>query len=127
MQNSEVNLRTLHQLRALGIKISMDDFGTGYSSLSYLRSFPFDKIKIDRCFIKGLGEGSESDAIVQAVAGLADSLGMTTTAEGVETREQLDLVRELGCTDVQGFYYSPPVPAQELDRLLRPERKTAAA
>ncbi|MFZ1921075.1 MAG: EAL domain-containing protein [Xanthobacteraceae bacterium] len=127
MQNSEVNLRTLHQLRALGIKISMDDFGTGYSSLSYLRSFPFDKIKIDRCFIKGLGEGSESDAIVQAVAGLAESLGMTTTAEGVETREQLDLVRELGCTDVQGFYYSPPVPARELAEFLKPDRKTAAA
>jgi EAL domain-containing protein (putative c-di-GMP-specific phosphodiesterase class I) len=127
MQNSEVTLRTLHQLRALGIKISMDDFGTGYSSLSYLRSFPFDKIKIDRCFIKGLGDGSESDAIVQAVAGLANSLGMTTTAEGVETREQLDLVRELGCTDVQGFYYSPAVPARDLARLLKTEQKIAAA
>lgn len=127
MQNSEVNLRALHRLRALGIKISMDDFGTGYSSLSYLRSFPFDKIKIDRCFIKGLGDGSESDAIVQAVTGLAESLGMTTTAEGVETREQLDLVRELGCTDVQGFYYSPPVPARELAEFLKPDRKTAAA
>ncbi len=127
MQNSEATLRTLHQLRALGIKISMDDFGTGYSSLSYLRSFPFDKIKIDRCFIKGLGEGSESDAIVQAVAGLANSLGMTTTAEGVETREQLDLVRELGCTDVQGFYYSPAVPARDLAKLLKTEQKIAAA
>ena len=127
MQNSEATLRTLHQLRALGIKISMDDFGTGYSSLSYLRSFPFDKIKIDRCFIKGLGEGTESDAIVQAVAGLADSLGMTTTAEGVETREQLDLVRELGCTDVQGFYYSQPVPVRELGKLFSGARKIAAA
>jgi predicted signal transduction protein with EAL and GGDEF domain len=118
MQNSEVTLRTLHQLRALGIRISMDDFGTGYSSLSYLRSFPFDKIKIDRCFIKGLGDSTESDAIVRAVAGLADRLGMTTTAEGVETREQLDLVRNLGCTDVQGFYYSPPVPVRELSKFL---------
>ncbi len=115
----------LHQLRALGIRISMDDFGTGYSSLSYLRSFPFDKIKIDRCFIKGLGDSSESDAIVQAVAGLADSLGMTTTAEGVETREQLDLVRKLGCTDVQGFYYSPPVPARRACRSFLPRRSTA--
>jgi diguanylate cyclase (GGDEF)-like protein len=129
MQNSEVTLRALHQLRALGIRISMDDFGTGYSSLSYLRSFPFDKIKIDRCFIKGLGDSSESDAIVHAVAGLADSLGMTTTAEGVETKTQLDLVRSLGCTDVQGFYYSPPVPAGELARLLagKVDRKTEAA
>ena len=129
MQNSEVNLRTLHQLRELGIRISMDDFGTGYSSLSYLRSFPFDKIKIDRCFIKGLGDSSEADAIVHAVAGLADSLGMTTTAEGVETRAQLDLVRSLGCTDVQGFYYSPPVPMRELSQILakQPQKKVAAA
>jgi EAL domain-containing protein (putative c-di-GMP-specific phosphodiesterase class I) len=118
MQNTEATLKTLHQLRSLGIRISMDDFGTGYSSLSYLRSFPFDKIKIDRCFINGLGDSSESDAIVQAVAGLAMSLSMTTTAEGVETREQLDRVRELGCTDVQGFFYSPPVPMRELAQIL---------
>ncbi len=114
MENTEANLRTLHGLRALGIRISMDDFGTGYSSLSYLRSFPFDKIKIDRCFITGLGDDNELAAIVQAVAGLAQQLSMTTTAEGVETRTQLDRVRELGCTDVQGHFYSPPVPAREL-------------
>jgi EAL domain-containing protein (putative c-di-GMP-specific phosphodiesterase class I) len=107
----------------------MDDFGTGYSSLSYLRSFPFDKIKIDRCFIKGLGDSSEADAIVHAVADLADRLGMTTTAEGVETRAQLDLVRSLGCTDVQGFYYSPPVPMRELTEILAKhlQKKVAAA
>jgi len=129
MQNSEVTLKVLHQLRSLGIRISMDDFGTGYSSLSYLRSFPFDKIKIDRCFIKGLGESSDAGAIVEAVAGLADSLRMTTTAEGVETREQLDLVRKLGCTDVQGFFYSPPVPVHELTKILaeEPRGKIAAA
>jgi diguanylate cyclase (GGDEF)-like protein len=114
MENTEANLRTLHGLRGLGIRISMDDFGTGYSSLSYLRSFPFDKIKIDRCFITGLGDDNESAAIVQAVAGLAQQLSMTTTAEGVETRTQLDRVRALGCTDVQGHFYSPPVPAKEL-------------
>ena len=118
MENTEANLRTLHGLRALGIRISMDDFGTGYSSLSYLRSFPFDKIKIDRCFITGLGDDNESAAIVQAVAGLAQQLSMTTTAEGVETQTQLDRVRELGCTDVQGHFYSPPVPAKELAALL---------
>ena len=127
MQNSEVNLRTLHQLRALGIRISMDDFGTGYSSLSTLRSFPFDKIKIDRCFIKGLGDNSESDAIVRAVAGLADNLGMTTTAEGVETEQQLGRVRDLGCTDVQGFFFSPPVPVSDLTWLLAIESATVAA
>jgi EAL domain-containing protein (putative c-di-GMP-specific phosphodiesterase class I) len=117
MQNTEVTLRTLHSLRSLGIRISMDDFGTGYSSLSYLRSFPFDKIKIDRCFISGLGDSAESAAIVQAVAGLAQSLRMTTTAEGVETRAQLDRVRALGCTDVQGYFYSRPVPAHELAKM----------
>jgi diguanylate cyclase (GGDEF)-like protein len=118
MHNTEATLRTLHQLRALGIRISMDDFGTGYSSLSYLRSFPFDKIKIDRCFVSGLDDSAQSAAIVRAVADLADSLSMTTTAEGVETRAQLDRVRELGCTEVQGYYYSPPVPLAELKKKL---------
>lgn len=127
MQNSEVTLRVLHQLRALGISVSMDDFGTGYSSLSYLRSFPFDKIKIDRCFIKGLGHSSESDAIVRAVASLANSLDMTTTAEGVETREQLDLVRRLGCTDVQGFFYSAPLSARDLSAMFTKQRKASFA
>ena len=105
----------------------MDDFRTGYSSLSYLRSFPFDKIKIDRCFIKGLGQSSESDAIVSAVVGLANSLNMTTTAEGVETREQLDLVRRLGCTDAQGFFYSPPVSSNELSTMFTKRRKVSFA
>ena len=128
MQNTEATIRSLHQLRSLGIRISMDDFGTGYSSLSYLRSFPFDKIKIDRCFINGLDDSSESAAIVQAVAGLADSLKMTTTAEGVETREQLDRVRQLGCTHVQGYFYSPPVRVQELGELFaRHAGKSVAA
>jgi diguanylate cyclase (GGDEF)-like protein len=118
MQNTDTMLATLHQLRALGLRISMDDFGTGYSSLSYLRSFPFDKIKIDRCFIKGLENGAESAAIVQAVAQLARSLNMTTTAEGVETSQQLKLVRSLGCTEMQGYLFSRPVPIEEASRLL---------
>jgi diguanylate cyclase (GGDEF)-like protein len=117
MHNTENTLKTLHQLRSLGISISLDDFGTGYSSLSYLRSFPFDRIKIDRCFISGLGSNSESTAIVKAVTSLAESLSMTTTAEGVETQAQLDQVRELGCTDVQGYFYSKPVPVEELTRM----------
>ena len=129
MQNTDATLRTLHQLRALGIRISMDDFGTGYSSLSYLRSFPFDKIKIDRCFVSGLDESEQSAAIVRAVADLAESLSMTTTAEGVETLAQLDRVRELGCTEVQGYYYSPPVPLAELMKTLakRASKNEAAA
>ncbi len=129
MQNTDVTIKMLHQLRSLGIRISMDDFGTGYSSLSYLRSFPFDKIKIDRCFINSLDDSAESAAIIRAVAGLANSLSMTTTAEGVETRQQLDRVRALGCTDVQGYFYSPPVNVESLTKLFaaRAEKTIAAA
>jgi len=129
MQNTEVTVATLHRLRHLGVHISMDDFGTGYSSLSYLRSFPFDKIKIDRSFVKGLGEGEESAAIVRAVAGLAQSLHMTTTAEGVETEQQMQQVRSLGCTEMQGFLFSPPVSLDRVARLfeLRAESKRGAA
>src|ERR1700674_1937375 len=118
MQNSEQTLNTLHQLRGLGIHISMDDFGTGYSSLSYLRSFPFDKIKIDRCFISGLAESEESVAILRAVAALATSLNMRTTAEGVETPQQMRQVQALGCTEMQGFLFSRPQPLDAVTRLL---------
>jgi diguanylate cyclase (GGDEF)-like protein len=110
-------LETLHRLRELGVRIAMDDFGTGYSSLSYLRSFPFDKIKIDRSFIDRIGDAS-SLAIIRAVTGLSESLGMATTAEGVETAEQLDRVRSEGCTEVQGFLFSKPQPASEVNRML---------
>ena len=89
----------------------MDDFGTGYSSLSYLRRFPFDKIKIDQSFIRRSSESADSLAIVKAVIGLGHSLGLTTTAEGVETEAQLSMIREQGCTEVQGFLLSPPLPA----------------
>jgi predicted signal transduction protein with EAL and GGDEF domain len=119
MQNSEATLVTLHRLRELGVSISMDDFGTGYSSLSYLRSFPFDKIKIDRCFISGLAAGDDSVAIVMAIAGLAKNLGMVTTAEGVETRQQLQQVKALGCSEMQGFLFSPPRRMDELLPLFR--------
>jgi diguanylate cyclase (GGDEF)-like protein len=119
MQNSEATLATLHRLRELGVKISMDDFGTGYSSLSYLRSFPFDKIKIDRCFISGLASGDDSVAIVLAIAGLAKHLGIATTAEGVETRQQLQQVKALGCSEMQGFLFSAPRRIDEITQLLR--------
>ena len=108
MQNTEATLIALHRLRQLGVRISLDDFGTGYSSLSYLRSFPFDKIKIDRCFIRDLPDDTHAAAIIQAVTGLADRLGMVTTAEGIETEEQRVQVRLLGCTEMQGFLFSPP-------------------
>jgi EAL domain-containing protein (putative c-di-GMP-specific phosphodiesterase class I) len=118
LQENETTLATLHQLRALGVKISMDDFGSGYSSLSYLRSFPFDKIKIDQSYISKMSEKEESIAIVRAVTGLGSSLGIATTAEGVETREQLERLRSEGCTEVQGFYFSVPRPANEIAGLL---------
>jgi diguanylate cyclase (GGDEF)-like protein len=123
----ETTLAVLHQLRSLGVKIAMDDFGTGYSSLSYLRSFPFDKIKIDRSFIQGMAQDESSSAIVRAVVGLSSRLGMTTTAEGVETAEQLDEVRAEGCTEVQGFYFSAAKPASELSGLITSVRQRDAA
>jgi len=118
MHNNDATLAMLHQLRSLGVRISMDDFGTGYSSLSYLRSFPFDKIKIDQTFVRDLVEKPDSIAIIRAVAGLGHSFGMTTTAEGVETQQQLDQMRAEGCTEVQGYFYSKPLPASDVAQLL---------
>lgn len=123
LTENDANLAILHQLRDLGVAISMDDFGTGYSSLSYLRSFPFDKIKIDRSFVRDLGERSDCAAIVRAVANLGESLGIVTTVEGIETREQLDQVLAEGCGEGQGFYISAPVPIGET-RLLLDQRRT---
>jgi diguanylate cyclase (GGDEF)-like protein len=119
LQQKETALAVLHQLRGLGVRIAMDDFGTGYSSLSYLQCFPFDKIKIDRSFVKDIAENANSLNIVRAVAALAKGMGMTTTAEGVETREQLDRIVSEGCTEMQGFLCSRPVPAQQLEQWLR--------
>jgi len=116
LHNREATLAVLHQLRALGIRIAMDDFGTGYSSLTYLQSFPFDKIKIDRSFVKNITENSSSLNIVRAVAALANGMGMTATAEGVETAEQLHSIASEGCTEMQGFLFSRPLPAAEIER-----------
>jgi diguanylate cyclase (GGDEF)-like protein/PAS domain S-box-containing protein len=116
--NGESTLATLHQLRALGVRISMDDFGTGYSSLSYLRSFPFDKIKIDRSFVHNLASDEDSMAIIRAVTGLGNSLGMATTGEGVETREESDYLKSQGCTEAQGYLFSKPKPASEVHLML---------
>ena len=118
LAETEANLAILHQLRELGVSISMDDFGTGYSSLSYLRSFPFDKIKIDRSFVKDLAQRSDCVAIVRAISGLGRSLNITTTAEGVETVDQLDWLRAEGCNEVQGFLFSAARPAAEIGQLL---------
>ncbi len=122
LRQRETTLAVLHQLRALGIRIAMDDFGTGYSSLTYLQCFPFDKIKIDRSFVKDIAENTGSLNIVRAVAALANGLGMTATAEGVETSEQLDRITAEGCTEMQGFLFSKPLPAHEIERLFLSER-----
>ena len=121
LRDNEQTLHTLHRLRAIGVRICMDDFGTGYSSLSYLRSFPFDKIKIDRSFMRDLERRGDSLAIIKAVIGLGQSLGMSTTAEGVETEEQLKAVREQGCDEVQGFLFSPPLEVPQVLQLLAKE------
>ena len=122
LANSETNLATLRRLRALGIGISMDDFGTGYSGLSYLRAFPFDKIKIDRSFISELGESTDCMAIIKAITNLGSSLGIPTLAEGAETEKQFAQLREAGCTEMQGYSFSRPVPASEIAELLSSRR-----
>jgi len=127
MQDSFATLATLHQLHDLGVRIAMDDFGTGYSSLSYLKSFPFDNIKIDRSFIDGISEKEDCIAIVQAVTNMAQQLNIKTTAEGVETTQQLEKVRELGCTEMQGYIFSPPRPVAEISRLFLPRAEKAAS
>ncbi|NOJ41767.1 sensor domain-containing protein [Bradyrhizobium australiense] len=127
LHNKEATLALLHQLRALGIRIAMDDFGTGYSSLTYLQSFPFDKIKIDRSFVKNITENSSSLNIVRAVAALANGMGMTATAEGVETAEQLHSIASEGCTEMQGFLFSRPLPAAEIERQFLSGRGTRGA
>ena len=120
LENTDSVLDVLNGLRALGVKISMDDFGTGYSSLSYLQKFPFDKIKIDQSFVRGMEGNAECGAIVRAIARLGASLGMRTTAEGVETATQLDAIRAEGCTEVQGYLTGRPMPAAQAAALLSP-------
>jgi diguanylate cyclase (GGDEF)-like protein/PAS domain S-box-containing protein len=118
IRDDEAALAVLHDLRAIGVRIALDDFGTGYSSLSYLQRFPFDKIKIDRCFITDIAAPEGSSCIVQAVVNIATDRHMTTTAEGVETDGQRDLLRDLGCSEMQGYLFSPPKPAAEIRTIL---------
>jgi EAL domain-containing protein (putative c-di-GMP-specific phosphodiesterase class I) len=126
LHDNEANMAMLHALRKLGIRIAMDDFGTGYSSLSYLRSFPFDKIKIDRTFVSELSGTNDCATIIRAVAGLGTDLGMETTAEGVESEAQFMAVRDHGCKHVQGFFFSRPLPADQLRGLFGKEIATVA-
>ena len=108
VENVEQTTRILGDLKILGVRLALDDFGTGYSSLSHLHQFPFDKIKIDRSFVQSFGERKESAAIVNAVAHLARDLGITMTAEGVETAEHMNAMRDVGCDHVQGFLLGRP-------------------
>jgi diguanylate cyclase (GGDEF)-like protein/PAS domain S-box-containing protein len=117
IRDDEAALAILHQLRDIGVRIALDDFGTGYSSLSYLQRFPFDKIKIDRCFINDIEEPQGSSCIVQAVVNIATARDMTTTAEGVETRQQQQILRKLGCSEMQGYLFSAAKPAAEIRQL----------
>jgi diguanylate cyclase (GGDEF)-like protein len=128
IRDDDAALEILHQLRAIGVRIALDDFGTGYSSLSYLQRFPFDKIKIDRCFINDITENGGS-SIVQAVVNIATARHMTTTAEGVETQRQQEILRGLGCTEMQGYLFSAPKPAEEARKILfaHPTRPAAVA
>jgi diguanylate cyclase (GGDEF)-like protein len=126
VHDDEAALAILHQLRAIGVRIALDDFGTGYSSLSYLQRFPFDKIKIDRCFVKDIIESEGSSTIVQAVVNIANVRNMTTTAEGVETEPQRMMLRALGCTDMQGYLFSPAKPAADIKKLLCSHDKRSA-
>ena len=119
LQDTTTTLATLDDLRSLGIHIAMDDFGTGYSSLSYLRRFPFNKIKIDQCFIRDLSDDHELMAVLRAITGIGVSLGMTTTAEGVETLDQLSRLRAEGCNEVQGYFFSKPKPVEEVANMLQ--------
>ncbi|MGE3646265.1 MAG: EAL domain-containing protein [Beijerinckiaceae bacterium] len=132
LQENEENMKILEELRSTGVRIVMDDFGAGYSSLNYLRSFPFDKIKIDRSYIKDLvGENGNGNSltIVHAVLALAAGLSLATTAEGVETQEQLDILRAAGCDEIQGFFFSRPIPAEGvldmINRLFLPAQRAA--
>jgi len=129
IRDDEAALAILHQLRAIGVRIALDDFGTGYSSLSYLQRFPFDKIKIDRCFVNDVAEPDGSSSIVQAVVNIAAARNMTTTAEGVETEAQQRLLRTLGCSEMQGYLFSAAKPAAEVRPFLLAHRgrSTAAA
>jgi EAL domain-containing protein (putative c-di-GMP-specific phosphodiesterase class I) len=118
LQNSSGTLKTLHQLHELGVRISMDDFGTGYSSLSYLRSFPFDKIKIDQSFVRDLSFSQDATAIIRAITAMGTSLGIRTTAEGVETEQQLNQLRAEGCSELQGYLFSRPIPPEDVPALI---------
>jgi EAL domain-containing protein (putative c-di-GMP-specific phosphodiesterase class I) len=118
MRHPEEAIKTLQQIKEIGIELAVDDFGTGYSSLAYLKRLPIDKLKIDKAFIQGLPDDDEDAAIAKAVIALGKSLNLKVIAEGVETKEQRDFLVENGCKSIQGYFYSRPIPASEIELLL---------
>jgi EAL domain-containing protein (putative c-di-GMP-specific phosphodiesterase class I) len=122
MQNAKQTIAALHELKSAGILLSLDDFGAGYSSLSYLKNLPLNKLKLDQSFVSALARESTNEAISRAIIGLAHSLNLQVIAEGVETFEQLELLRSLRCDEVQGYLFSRPMPAEEMSLLMREER-----
>jgi EAL domain-containing protein (putative c-di-GMP-specific phosphodiesterase class I) len=125
MTDADRTIAILHELKSLGVLLAIDDFGTGYSSLGYLKRFPVDIVKVDRSFVAGIGVNAVDEAIVAAVVNLAHAIGMTTVAEGVETAEQLEHLRGLGCKGVQGFYFARPAPAAEVSLMLEDQQADA--
>ncbi|MBF0517940.1 MAG: EAL domain-containing protein, partial [Nitrospirae bacterium] len=121
MQNLSSTIRLLKTLNSMGVHVSIDDFGTGYSSLSYLKNLPFKKLKIDRSFVMGIPDNQDDVTIVRTIIDLAHNLRLSVIAEGVETIEQLEALRALGCDEVQGYLFSKPVPADEFELLLMDE------
>jgi EAL domain-containing protein (putative c-di-GMP-specific phosphodiesterase class I) len=119
MENAEVTINTLHKLKNMGIRLSIDDFGTGYSSLSYLKRFPIDTLKIDKSFINDITTDADDYAIASTIIAMAHNLRLKVIAEGVETKEQLDMLRSKDCNEVQGYYFSHPLPEDELKQLLK--------
>jgi EAL domain-containing protein (putative c-di-GMP-specific phosphodiesterase class I) len=118
LENTNDSIAKMHDLKAIGIQISIDDFGTGYSSLGYLKQFPFDILKIDRCFIHNLANDLESMAIATAIIQMAHGLGLQVIAEGVETTPELNILKRHNCNAIQGYIFSRPVPSEEFKRLL---------
>jgi len=121
MEDVDYFSTTLASLKALGVRLAIDDFGTGYSSLSYLKRFPFDAVKVDRCFVDGLGTDAQDSALVAAIVAMAHALDLEVTAEGVETQDQLANLKQLGCHRAQGFLLSRPIPAMTMGTLLAEE------
>ena len=123
MDNVQEKIKILHQFRAMGIKLSIDDFGTGYSSLSYLKNLPVDTLKIDRAFIEYIAHNEQDQAIVTSLINLSHSLKLVVIAEGAETKEQVDLLRTFGCNQVQGYFFHKPLPAEDIETLLRAQEE----